>query len=586
MLLKAWSSLFLLVGAATAESYDYIIVGGGTAGGALATRLSLGLPSAKILVLEAGPSALDEIRINVPGMRGSILYTNYDWNFTTIPQENLGGRTIDVNRAKVLGGSSAMNYLCYDRASSPEYDAWGEMGSDGWDWNLMFDAMTKSENFTGVDQDVRGRVGPIRNLYNRVVFDVLKSWQPTATALGLPLNEGGNMAGDPIGLMFQGTNIDSTHYTRSYSANSYLPLAGSNLVVKTNTQVAKVNFADQLCHGKRFATGVTLLDGTQINATKEVILSAGSIQSPGLLELSGIGQSAVLEAAGIETLIELPGVGENYQDHIRTSNNYRLKEGVESFDPYIYDSGSENATAEVQKWIDNEVSIYDYTSAAYGFLNWGQVDADTQANLVQLAQAAVANSSSPIDQKKLEYLSNPNVPDLEYIFEANYVGAKGYSGGNFVTLFSTTMHALSRGNVHINPQDPHGKPIIDPKYLDNEYDVQAVIAGAKFARKIANTEPMSTFWELETEPGPEVETEEQWREFATSTVNSFYHPVGTCSLLPEEDGGVVDANLKVFGTQNLRVVDNSIIPIILSGHIQTAAYGIAEVAAAKIISGN
>ncbi|KXH66976.1 GMC oxidoreductase [Colletotrichum salicis] len=584
--LKAWPALVLLsvVSCTSAQSYDYIIVGGGTAGSALATRLSLGLPDAQILLLEAGPSALDELRINVPGLRGSILGTEYDWNFTSIDQSALGSRQIPINRGKVLGGSSAMNYLCYDRAAAAEYEAWGEMGSEGWSWDVMIEAMTKSENFTGSDKDPRGRSGPIRNTYNRVVYDVLNTWQPAGTELGLPINEEGNMHGNPIGIMFQGTNIDNTDYSRSYSANSYLPLAGSNLEVKTNAQVVKVNL-NKTCDDDYAATGVTLGDGTVLNAAKEVILSAGSIQSPGLLELSGIGQTAVIEAAGVEPLIDLPGVGENYQDHIRTSNVYRLKDEFDSFDALIFDSNGANATAELQKWIDGEVSLYDYTTAAYGFLHWGQIDSQAQAEIIALAEAEFGNSIYPIDKKKLEFLKDNSVPDYELIFDANYVGAAGYPGsGKFITIFSTVMHAFSRGNVHIDPANPTGKPIIDPKFLSNEHDIKAAVEGAKFARKIAEAGPLKAVWDVETEPGPDVLTDDQFREFAINTVTSFYHPVGTCSLLPKAEGGVVDADLRVYGTQNLRVVDNSIVPIIVSGHIQTAAYGVAEVAAAKIIA--
>ncbi|KAK0374677.1 GMC oxidoreductase [Colletotrichum limetticola] len=584
--LKTWPALVLLsaISCTSAQSYDYIIVGGGTAGSALATRLSLGLPNAYILLLEAGPSALDELRINVPGLRGSILGTQYDWNFTSVGQSALGGRQIPVNRGKVLGGSSAMNYLCYDRAAAAEYEAWGEMGSGGWSWDVMIEAMTKSENFTGSDKDPRGRSGPIRNTYNRVVYDVLNTWQPAGTELGLPINEEGNMHGNPIGIMFQGTNIDNTDYSRSYSANSYLPLAGSNLEVRTNAQVVKVNL--NKTYGNDYtATGVTLADGTVVNAVKEVILSAGSIQSPGLLEVSGIGQTAVLKAAGVEPLIDLPGVGENYQDHIRTSNVYRLKDEFDSFDALIFDSSGANATAELQKWIDGEVSLYDYTTAAYGFLNWGQINQSAQAEIIALAEAEFGNSTNPIDKKKLEFLKDDSVPDYELIFDANYVGAAGYPGsGKFITIFSTVMHALSRGNVHIDPANPTGKPIIDPKFLSNEHDIKAAVEGAKFARKIAETGPLKAVWEVETEPGPDVLTDDQFREFAVNTVTSFYHPVGTCSLLPKAEGGVVDADLRVYGTQNLRVVDNSIVPVIVSGHIQTAAYGVAEVAAAKIIA--
>ncbi|KAH6951179.1 hypothetical protein BKA56DRAFT_711875 [Ilyonectria sp. MPI-CAGE-AT-0026] len=580
----SWTMLGMVASASAAVvtgTYDYVIVGGGTAGAALATRLSLGLPKLKILLLEAGPAALDEVRINVPGMRGSILGTSYDWNFSSIAQPGLDGRSISVNRGKVLGGSSAMNFLCYDRAASAEYDAWGELGSPGWNWDTMIHGMTKSENFTGNDGDVHGRSGPIKSTYNRIVPDVLKTWQSTVSKLGVPVNDGGSLGGDPVGVMFQPTNIDVANYTRSYSANSYLPKAGPNLSVKTNTRVAKVLFSQS---NGLVATGVALEDGSIVRARKEVILSSGSIQSPGLLELSGIGQAAVLAKAGVKQLLELSGVGENYQDHLRTSNTYRLKDEYESFDPMIFDSAGALATEQFSLWLQNKVSWYDYTTSAYGFLNWAQVSNETDKDLVSLAKDGFASNGTVVDKKKLEYLSDPAIPQLEILLEANYVGAAGYPGGKFITVFSSVMHPMSRGSVHINPDAPSGKPVIDLNYFNNEYDVRAVMEGAKFARKIAETEPLRSVWEVETEPGPDVTTDEQFRDFAVKTVNSFYHPVGTCAMLPKKDGGVVDSNLKVYGTKNLRVVDASVIPIQLSGHIQTAVYGIAETAAKKIIA--
>ncbi|KAM0546772.1 hypothetical protein ACHAPJ_010701 [Fusarium lateritium] len=567
--------------AAVADTYDYIIVGGGTAGGALATRLSLGLPKLKILLLEAGPAALDDVRINVPGMRGSILGTSNDWNFSSIAQAGLDGRSISVNRGKVLGGSSAMNFLCYDRSSSTEYDAWGELGSPGWNWKTMIHGMTKSENFTGHDGDVHGRNGPIKSTYNRIIPDVLEPWQSVVNKLGVPTNDGGSLGGDPIGVMFQPTNIDVTNYTRSYSANSYLPKAGPNLSVRTNTHVAKVLFSKS---NVLVATGVALQDGTTIRARREVILSAGSIQSPGLLELSGIGQASVLAKAHVKELLDLPGVGENYQDHLRTSNTYRLKEGYESFDPMIFDSEGTLAKEQFNLWLQNKVSWYDYTSSAYAFLNWAQVGNEISKKLIKLANDGFTRNGTVVDKKKLQYLGNPAIPQLELLLEANYVGAAGYPGGKFITIFSSIMHPMSRGSVHINQRAPGGKPDIDLKYLTNEYDVHALIEGAKFARKVAETEPLRSFWEAETEPGPDVTTDKQFRDFAIKTVNSFYHPIGTCAMLPKKDGGVVDSNLKVYGVKNLRVVDASIIPVQLSGHIQTAVYGIAEIAAEKIIT--
>ncbi|KAK1753817.1 hypothetical protein QBC47DRAFT_430839 [Echria macrotheca] len=538
-----------------------------------------------ILVLEAGPAAgPDELRIAVPGMRGAGLGSLYDWNFTTTAQPHLKNRTVDVNRGKVLGGSAALNYLCYDRAAAAEYDGWGELINDTkrWNWDVMIGAMLKTENFTGNDGDKHGRTGPIRTTYNRIVPEFLKTWRPTLRSLGIPGNDGGSLGGNPIGAMYQPTNIDTTKWTRSNSATDYLPLAGPNLEVRTNTHVARVEFVAG-SHPLR-ASGVVLEDGTKIAAKREVILSAGAVQSPNLLELSGIGQSAVLKAAGVPVLRELAGVGENYQDHIRLSNVYRLKSNYSSFDPMIYDSAGPIASEQLRLWLAGNVSWYDYTSTAYSFVDWSLIGNATQSKLLGLARNESTNHA--IDRKKLEYLANPSVPQLEIIMESNFVGATtSYPGsGAYTTILTSVMHPLSRGTVHINPSRPLGPPIIDPRYLSHEYDRQALIEGSKFARKIAGTKPMASIWTAEIEPGPGVQTESEWNEFATQGMGSFYHPVGTCAMLPEKDGGVVGSDLVVYGTANLRVVDCSIIPVLLSAHIQTAAYGIAEIAAEMIAS--
>ena len=230
--------------------------------------------------------------------------------------------------------------------------------------------------------------------------------------------------------------------------------------------------------------------------------------------------------------------------------------------------------------------MYDLTSSAYSFVNWQQATANqtTNAELVRLAQSDAGASPSAVDCKKLDFLQDPSVPALEIVMENNYVGEKGYPGGAFITIIATLMHPMSRGSVHISPKAPHS-PMIDPRYLSKAHDMLGLAEAAKFARRIAETEPMRSLWASEFEPGPEVKTDEQWRAFAQKAMLSFFHPVGTSAMLPEKDGGVVGPNLVVHGTVNLRVVDASIMPVILSAHPQTAIYGIAEIAAGKIIHG-
>ncbi|KAK2051722.1 GMC oxidoreductase [Colletotrichum caudatum] len=575
-------------------TYDYIVVGGGTAGVAVAARISEGLPTAKVLLIEAGPVVWDEPKINVPGMKGTTLGTKYDWNFTTVPQPDVNSRSFSVNRGKVLGGSSALNLMTYDRASVAEYDSWEALGNPGWNWETMIAAMKKSENFTGIDTDTYGSEGvgehgPVKAVINRVIPEHQKTWIPTMNSLGIKTNLE-SLGGNPLGVMYQPSSIDPTHYNRSYSANAYVPIAGSNLVILADTTVAKINLKKASTNSTlQRAYGVTLRDGTVIQARKEVILSAGSVQSPGLLELSGIGQASVLKASGIKQVIDLPGVGENLQDHLRIQSSYQLKPNYTSFD--ILRSNATVAAEQLALWNAGKVSLYDYTGSGYTFSTWAQAIGN-DSRLVALAKQAAGEESSVVDRKKLEFLSDPSIPQLEVIFSDGYTGVKGYPastsplfGKGFFSLIAVVMHPMSRGSIHINPSDAAGKPIIDPNYLSHEHDIEAVVQAIKYCRKIAQTEPMKQIWESEYEPGLDaVQTDSQWRQFALNTTLSIFHPVGTCSMLPKKDGGVVDADLKVYGTSNLRVVDASVIPLLISAHIQTAVYGIAEIAAERIIA--
>ncbi|KAL7943585.1 hypothetical protein V8C42DRAFT_97672 [Trichoderma barbatum] len=596
LILTAWLIAAVATPVATAgfnpnlRVYDYVVVGGGTAGSALATRLSQGLPDRTILLIEAGPEALDEDRINIPGMKGSTLGTIYDWNFTTVPQTGLNGRVLGASRGKVLGGSSALNLMTWDRSASEEYDGWEQLGNPSWNWKNMIAAMERVETFTGInsstygDQGV-GTSGPIHTIVNRVIPAQQNLWLQTMADLGIPHNLN-SLGGNPIGYMNQPSNIDSRTWTRSYAANSYIPKSGKNLHLLLETRVSKVNLRkDQNSHT---ATGVTLQDGTIISARREVILSCGTIQSPGLLELSGIGSKAVLSKVGIDQVINLNGVGENLQDHVRYQASYQLRDSFTSFDILKYNAT--HAATELASWRANQTSLYDYTGSGYSYLNWHQVVGHLSTKLNSLAKRVALSLGSVVDKKKLQYIRSLLSPQVEIIFSDGYTGVKGYPavgsplyGKGFFTLIGVVMHPLSRGTIHITSADVNTKPQIDPQYLSNEYDVQAAIEAAKYCRKLANSAPLSSAWVTEFEPGMAVQTDEDWRQYVLNSTLSIYHPVGTCAMLPEKEGGVVNSKLIVYGTTNLRVVDASIIPVLPSAHIQTAVYGIAEHAARFII---
>lgn len=536
-----------------------------------------------MLVIEAGPDGRQEPGITVPGRKGSTLGGKYDWNFTTVAQPAANNRVFSQNRGKVLGGSSALNLMTWDRTTVAELDAWEKLGNKGWNWKSLYPAMLKCETFLpspAYGDEGFGTTGPVRTLINRIFPKHQSTWYPTLNGLGLRTNNE-SLNGDNVGVSTQPGNVNP-NYTRSYSPE-YLKLTKKNLVLKVDTRVAKVNF-----NGKT-ATGVTLEDGTIINAKKEVILSAGSFQTPGLLELSGVGNATILKNLGIPVVKDLPTVGENFQDHIRIQTSFQLKPEYPSFDQL---KNATRAAAELAKYNAGEVSLYDYTASGYSYFPWSVVSNETAASLKSLVEAD-KSLTSPVDKVKKSYLSSPlsaTVPQLEVIFSDGYTGLKGYPAatsplfgiGTFA-LIGVVQHPLSKGNVHIGSRNINDKPVINPNYLSHPYDLQAATNLAKFLRKIASSKPMRDVWTEEYEPGTAVQTDEDWKKYALANTLSIYHPIGTAALLPEKDGGVVNPDLKVYGLKGLRIVDASIIPLLPSAHLQTLVYGIAERAAEMII---
>lgn len=567
------------------NAYDFIVVGGGTAGLAVASRISSGLPDSRVLVIEAGPDGRKEPGIVIPGRKGSTLGGKYDWNFTTVAQPSANNRTFAQNRGKVLGGSSALNLMTWDRTSAPELDAWEKtLGNKGWNWKNLYAAMLKVETFQpspAYGPEGTGSTGPIKTLISRIIPKHQSTWYPTMNALGLVTNKQ-SLNGNPIGVSTQPNNV-SPDYERSY-APEYLKLAKKNLVLTVDTRVAKVNF-DGNC-----ATGVTLENGTVINANYEVILSAGSFQTPGLLELSGVGNATLLKSLGIPVVKNLPSVGENLQDHIRIQSTYQLKPEYPSFDVL---RNATRAAAELALYNNNQVSLYDYTASGYSYFPWTIVGKDIAEQVRSVVQGDKSLKSA-VDKLKQSYFSaksSEKVPQLEVIFSDGYTGLKGYPAANSsqfgigtFALIGVVQHPLSKGNVHITSRNVNDKPRINPNYLSHPYDLLAATNLAKFLRKIASSAPMNQVWSEEYEPGKAVQTDEDWKNFALRNTLSIYHPCGTAALLPEKSGGVVDSSLKVYGTQNLRVVDASVIPLLPSAHLQTLVYGIAERAAEMIIN--
>jgi choline dehydrogenase-like flavoprotein len=489
------------------------------------------------------------------------------------------------NRGKVLGGSSAINLLVWDRATVAELDSWEIVGNPGWNWDTLYPDMLLAEDFLrnaslyGDSGTAEG--GPLGVEIAEYVSPQAEAFIPVMDSLNVTYNDV-SLGGNSLGSSYQPIAADGHNHQRSYSPG-YLKLATPNLCVQPQTRVHKLVIDDLT------AKGVVLQFGQQILASKEVILSAGSIQSPGLLELSGVGNSTVLRAAGVTPVHDLPGVGSNLQDHVRIQNSYQVRPGILSSDELR--SNATYRTQQLALYNASQPSIYWGSRTAFAFLNWDQVGAPA---LKTLAVQAVDADNTTANNQKIQFITNPSknndVPQVEIFLSDGYSGAKGYPTDNttaayddgFFTLYAALQHLLSHGSVHITSTNVSVQPAINPNYLSSPYDLQAMTTAAKYIRQIAQMPPLNTYWVSEYEPGMQVQSDADWEYYVRNSSFTIYHPVGTCAMLPLENGGVVDPTLKVYGVKSLRIVDASIMPVLPSGHLQTLVYGIAE-RAAKIV---
>lgn len=578
----------------SSKQYDYLVVGAGTAGLAVAARLSES-GKYKVGVLEAGGNGFGVGIIDTPGQFGADLGTIYDWNYTTVPQN--GVPAVGWPRGKVLGGSSALNFLVWDRSSRHEIDAWEQLGNPGWNWNNLYSAMKKSEKFHAPSQENAdllgvkpvasdyGSSGPIQVAFPNYISQQVRRWIPALSELGIPKNDQ-PLAGQNVGVSQQPSNINPSNYTRSYSAPAYLfpNQARPNLDVLTDALVSKVNF-DIEC-GELSANGVTFISNGQtytVNATKEVILSGGTVNTPQILELSGIGSKDVLSKAGVKVLYENANVGENLQDHTYSATVYKLKPGFPTLDSLR--SNTTFAAEQAAAYKANQSSILTETVPSISYVSLARVVGDKRAKAM-IAEVAkyVGASRAPYKatlKKQLDFLIQ--YPDK--IGQMELIGIDGYFAGTgapkpdetYFTILAANQHLFSRGNIHITSNDATKYPTIDAKYFDVPFDLEISTAGTNYTRKIGLGKTYSDMVDSEYWPG-----NVDIQEYTKTTSVTEYHPIGTASMLPRKQGGVVDPSLRVYGTSNLRVVDASIIPLHVAAHIQATIYGVAEYAA-KII---
>ncbi|KAI0013576.1 putative GMC oxidoreductase [Xylariaceae sp. FL0662B] len=562
--------------AARCESFDYVIAGAGTCGLVLANRLSED-PNVRIAVIEPGDDVRSNPNVTDVSAFTLALGTEIDWQYTTTPQPGAGNRSITYHAGKAIGGTSTINGMTYIRGDKAEFDAWESLGNDGWNWDALYLYFKRVEQFSPptaaqvaagatYNPDYHGESGMLKTgfpfrLLNGTFHEMAQqAWHN----LGYPLNPDVN-GGDVHGFDIWPQTLDRDANVREDAARAYYyPIENRpNLKIIKGT-VTRLTWANSASSENLEADGVEYLTSegqkSKVSAVKEVILSAGSLRSPLILERSGVGNPSFLVEYGIETKIDLPGVGEHLQDQPNTVLLYAGKMNVSATVPYA-------TFATAQDLFGNETSSI-AASVGAKLPEWAQKVADVNHGAV-----------SPERIEKLfriqhDLIFNKNVTIGETLTSA--------SGSSLISAFWLLL-PFSWGSVHLKSLDAINDPEIDPKYFLIDFDLEVQSALGRISQELWYTEPVSDLIISNLVPGettlPRNATNGQWAAFLESTSTPNHHPIGTASMMSRELGGVVNPRFKVYGTANVRVVDASILPMQISGHLTATLYAVAERAA-------
>ncbi|KAJ7087089.1 hypothetical protein C8R44DRAFT_893257 [Mycena epipterygia] len=541
--------LIFAAGAAASTTYDYVIVGGGATGLSLGVRLSED-PSKTVVVLEAGLSGIGNPNITNLRLNAGNFGTANDWQFVTVPQVDVGNRTQAQVQGRVLGGGSAINSGMYLRGNKEEYDALETLGAKGWNWKSMFAAVKKSEHFHPPSQTEIDTLGltynPAFHGFPGPISIAIQAVNVSRVRCSDFEELGHQMNIDPNGGFHNGPSWDfltalPDSSTRSYAVSGYyLPVANrTNLHVMTSSHGSKILWAPaKTPEGLVTATGVEYLalntSGTPetrtINA-KNVIISGSALNTPKVLELSGVGDPAVLGSLGIDVVVDLPGVGANLCNQPITTASYLLK------------NGTVNAGNAIRSAIIDPQPFSGYLSGAD--LQRSEELLETKPELLSEAQFQV-----------MKDLIKEGVPQMEFAWNIA-ADANNVSTLTFDRLI--LLKPFSRGTVHINSTNPLDPPVIDPKYLSAPHDKFAFTKAVQFTRTIVDTEPLKSIVVGPVLPDATVQTEADFLNYVNTKSVSEHHFVGTSAMTPRAEGGVVDPSLVVYGTSNVRVADLSVI---------------------------